>query len=90
MLKAALELIHNAVKHIEEKRYHGGEIDYPGVGLITDKEVAAYARKHLHWYDRFDVRKTVEAGLMSQCILMGVITPEEVDLNNALNKKWYF
>ena len=64
-------------KKLENMRYDNNWIDYPGVGKIYDKDVAKYAQKHLHWWDRFDIRKVTEAALMSQTILMGVAKPEE-------------
>lgn len=63
--------------------YSDGWIDYPGVGRITDKQVANLVKQHTHLLDRLNFRKMVCAGLLAQNILMGVIEPPK-------KKKWYF
>ena len=82
-----LKLLKTLIKQIETKRYYGGWIDYPGVGRIYDKDVARYAAKHLHWWDRLDIRKVTDAVLCSQTILMEVAAPEE--FSNG-KKNWKF
>lgn len=37
-----------------KRRYSDGWADYPGVGKITDRQVAAFVKKHTHWWDRLD------------------------------------
>lgn len=61
-----------------------GYIDYPGVGIITDKQVANLVIKHTTLFDRiFRPDKIVRAGLLAQNILEKVIEePKE--------KNWKF
>ena len=47
-------------------------IDYPGKGIITDKDVYEEVKKHSTIKDRIDPRKMVEMTLAAQCILMGL------------------
>lgn len=54
--------------------------DYPGVGKVTDKDVADFALKHLKFWDRFDPKKVAQAGLWSQLYLFKVV--EEPDKEN--------
>lgn len=49
-----------------------GEIIYPGVGTITDEEVANFVKEHTHWWDRLDPEFMTRATLLSQNMLMGV------------------
>lgn len=60
-----------------------GEIDYPGVGIITDLEVAKLVRKHTHWWDRLNYHKMTDAGLCAQLMLMKVY-------DQPKKKKWFF
>ena len=64
--------------------WDNGYIDYPGVGIITDKQVADMVMKHTTLFDRlFRPEKLVIAGLLAQNILMKVVeTPKE--------KNWRF
>lgn len=84
-----LSKLKSLAKAIENRRYFGGWSDYPGKGRITDKACALYAIKHLHWWDRFDLRKVGEATLVSWHILAGVCEPKEFS-NNANKKNWKF
>lgn len=53
-------------------------IDYPGVGVITDDQVADHVMKHVTIFDLlFRHRKIMDATLCSQCMLMGVIEEPE-------------
>ena len=63
--------------------YWDGWIDYPGVGIITDEQVAKFVKQHTHLLDRLNYRKMVHAGLLAQNILMGVIEQPKM-------KKWFF
>lgn len=58
-----------------------GYIDYPEIGIITDKQVADMVMKHTTLFDRlFRPEKLVRAGLLAQNMLMKVVeTPEEKD-----------
>lgn len=48
--------------------------DYPGVGRVTDKEVADFTIKHMSLFDRlFRPRKVAMAALCSQDILFRVL-----------------
>jgi len=55
------------------QKYSDGYADYPGKGKIYDKDVAKLVSKHLRFFDRFNVRKVVEAGIYAQLMLMGVV-----------------
>ena len=56
------------------KEYGEGYIDYPGVGIITDRQVADLVIKHTTLFDRlFRPRKIVSASLWAQTMLMGVV-----------------
>lgn len=67
-------------------RYGDGYADYPGVGIVYDKDVAEYAKKHLRLIDRLDMRKVAEAVIASQGILFGVDNPNEY----TDKKNWKF
>lgn len=58
-----------------------GYIDYPGVGIITDKQVAQLVIEHTTLFDRiFRPRKIVCAALLAQTMLMKVVDePKEKD-----------
>lgn len=36
------------------RKYSDCQIDYPGVGIITDEQVAKFVKEHTHWWERFD------------------------------------
>ena len=56
---------------------------YPGVGKITDEMIAAYVKKHTHWWDRLDYHKISDASQMAFLLLIGAAEePKE--------KEWYF
>lgn len=66
-----------------KERYSKMWVDYPGKGKITDADVAAFVKKHTHWWDRFDYHKVSDSALLAQNILMGVVEePKE--------KNWKF
>ena len=60
--------------------------DYPGVGRIYDADVGRYAFKHLRIRDRFDPEKVGNAVLLSQSIMFGLITEDEL----PKKKNWKF
>ena len=39
---------------LKKREYSKNDIDYPGVGIITDEMVAKLVRKHTHWWQRLD------------------------------------
>ena len=63
-------------------KYSEAYSEYPGVGKITDKQIAEFVRQHTHWWDRLDYHKVSDASQMAFLMLAGVVeTPKE---------KWYF
>lgn len=64
------------IKLAEE--WKDGWIDYPGVGKITDQQVAELVYKHTTLFDRiFRPKKIVISALLAQNLLMKVIeTPK--------------
>jgi len=61
-----------------------GWINYPGIGKITDKQVADLVMEHTTLFDRiFKPRKIVVAGLLAQNILMKII-------DEPKDKNWKF
>ena len=62
---------------------YDGYIDYPGVGLITDRDVYELVKKHSSFIERLDPRKMTEMTLLGQCVLMKVIDPPK-------NSNWRF
>lgn len=55
---------------------------YPGVGVVMrDIDVAKHVRKHMRLIDRLNVTKVACAALVSQDILFGVISKEELPKN---------
>ena len=66
----------------------GGYIDYPGVGIIKDKDVYQCLVKHSRLIDRLDGRKMVEMTLLAQNVLMGLFNTK--DQNIDVNGKWQF
>ena len=68
------------------ERYGDNWADYPGVGKVYDKDVANFAKRHLRLIDRLDVRKVTEAAIMSQDILFGLFTEDEL----PKKKNWKF
>ena len=63
-------------------KYSENCIDYPGVGIITDEQVAKLVREHTHWWDRLDYHKMTDAALLAQLMLMGIVPQPK--------KRWYF
>ena len=56
------------------EEYGEGWIDYPGVGIITDGQVADLVIKHTTWFDWiFRRKKIVSASLWAQNMLMKVV-----------------
>lgn len=54
--------------------YGKGYVDYPGVGIITDEQVADVVMKYTTLFDRlFRPRKIVAASLWAQTMLMKVV-----------------
>lgn len=64
-------------------RYRDGYARFADGRILYDKDVAAYAKKHLRFFDRFDVRKVTEAALFSFSILSGAAEPPK-------QKNWKF
>lgn len=56
-------------------------IDYPGVGVVRDIDVARHVRKHMRLIDRLSTTKVVLAALVSQIILYGAIPKEDLPKN---------
>lgn len=66
-----------------KRKYSEGYIDYPGVGIITDEDVAKMVKDHTHWWDRLDYHKVSDASILATAYLMKVVEePKE--------KKWFF
>ena len=65
-----------------KKKYSDNYIDYPGVGIITDEDVAKFVKQHTRFFDRFNYHKMSDAALEAQLFLMGVIKPPK-------KKRWY-
>ena len=65
------------------KKYSDNYIDYPGVGIITDEQVAKFVREHTHWWERLDYHRMTDCALTAQCMLMGVYDIPE-------REKWFF
>lgn len=74
---------------LKKKEYSKNDIDYPGVGIITDEMVAKLVRKHTHWWQRLDYHRMTDAALEAQMILMKVIEPSECHTIKK-NGMWYF
>lgn len=55
--------------------------DYPGVGRVTDRQVAKYARKRLKFWDRFNPTKVALAALTAQDILFKVLDKDDLPKN---------
>ena len=66
-------------------RYSDNQIDYPGVGIITDEQVASFVKEHSHWWERLNYHRMCDYALLAQTILMGVITKEEL----PTKEKWF-
>lgn len=61
------------VLNVAGEEYYDGWIDYPGVGKITDSDVADYVIEHTTLFDRiFRPRKVIYATILSEQLLMGV------------------
>lgn len=61
------------ILHVGKEEYGIGWIDYPGVGIITDEDVANFVIKHTTWFDRlFRPRKIIYATILAQDLLMEV------------------
>ena len=67
----------------KNKRYSDCWCDYPGVGKIYDTDIAAFVRKHTHWWDRLDYHKICDCAQMTFDMLAGVIPMPK-------KKNWYF
>lgn len=61
-----------------KKRYYNGYADF-GDFRVYDKDVAKYAKAHLKFFDRFDMRKVTEAVLYSFSVLSKSVEPPEGD-----------
>ncbi|MBR5298972.1 MAG: hypothetical protein IKU36_01840 [Bacteroidales bacterium] len=48
-------------------------IDYPGKGIITDRQVWEHVKKHTSWWDFLRPRLIVHYALSSQLHLMGCV-----------------
>lgn len=57
--------------------YMEGYSKYADGTVIYDYEVADHVKKHLHFVDRFDIRKVVSAALLSHCLLDGSVEEPE-------------
>ena len=58
-------------------KYSENWINYPGKGIITDKDVWNYVKKHSSLIARLDPHRMSDAGIEAQLILMGVVEEEE-------------
>lgn len=65
------------------ERYSQMWSDYPGVGKIYDTDIAAFVKKHTHWWDRLDYHKMCDCAHMAFDLLAGVVPMPE-------KGKWYF
>ena len=62
------------LKHQKSMQWEDGYVDYPGKGIITDKQVAEFTKKHMTVFSwLFRPKKVAQCSLISQNILMGVI-----------------
>ena len=66
----------------KKSKYSKNYIDYPGVGIITDEEVAKFVKQHTHWWDRLNYHKMTDAALEAELFLMRVVEPPK-------KKKWF-
>ena len=60
----------------KKRRYYDGYADF-GDFKVYDKDVAVYVKKHLRFFDRFDIQKVTEAVLYSFSILSKSVEPPE-------------
>lgn len=67
----------------KDLEFHVGDFssDYPGVGVVRDIDVAKHVRKHMRLIDRLNATKVACAALVSQDILFGVITKDNLPKN---------
>ena len=66
----------------KKSRYSTNYIDYPGVGIITDEDVAKFVKQHTHWWDRLNYHKMTDSAIEAQLFLMKVVKPPK-------KKKWF-
>ena len=69
-----------------KRKYSENNIDYSGVGIITDEQVAKYVKEHTHWWERLDYHRVSDCTIAAQLILIGVIGEEEFPKRD----RWYF
>ena len=70
----------------KKKWYMDSYADFGGnVGKVYDYQVADYAKKHLRFFDRFNLRKVATAMMWSFSILS-----KSVEEPNIKNGKWKF
>lgn len=66
-----------------KKEYSDGNIDYPGVGIISDNDVANFVKEHTHWWERLDAHWVSDCAINAMYMLMEVVEKPK-------KKKWYF
>lgn len=74
---------------LKRKPYSDNCIDYPGVGIITDEDVAKFVKEHTHWWTRLNYHRMTDAALDAQLMLMKVVEPSEAHTIRK-NGKWFF
>lgn len=78
----AMAVGRKVLNELPNKRYWNAYADY-GDRIIYDKDVYEYIMKHMHFLDKLDIRKIVEAAFLSSGILNGAVEePKE--------KNWKF
>lgn len=63
-------------------RYSDGKTTFADGLVVTDHEVAAFVKKHSHWWDRLDYHKMCDAASEAFCMLCGA--------TEIPKGKWYF
>lgn len=55
--------------------------------VVSDKDVATYTKKHMHFFDRFNIRRVVECAMYSFSILSKSV---EEPRNKNPKKNWFY
>lgn len=75
----AMAVGRKVINKFPNKRYWNTYADY-GDRIVYDKDVYEYIIKHMHFLDKLDIRKIVEAAFLSVGILNGAVEePKEKD-----------
>lgn len=66
----------------EGKRYSDCWTNQPRTGKVMDADIAAFVKKHTHWWDRLDTHFVSDCVLEAMDILWGYMEPPK--------GKWFF